>query len=242
MPRAFGLLATLCMLALMLLACDGDGEGPSTADSTGTTEPETTATTTVLAPNDDAAEPSPGCHVEVTGDVEASWDGFDDGGAVLTDYWISIEEHEAIAGLFGEEIDVRATIEVGGPIQTLLSLICYDGPFRGRVDPPPNQVILDPRRGATRRNLVFGPGSYVIQGGELGDPASAGLFRGSLHIERPAVWVLGDGSLEISRWDLSKIEGRFAFPASATSADGHLLRVEVSGTFSFSCRSSSVCE
>lgn len=94
--QRLGFLATLLALALLVFACGGDDDDD---DSGGGSE--TTATVASEGDDDDgddgddggsSASNGDGCHVDVTGDIEASWNGPDDLAAIGTDYWYTNEE------------------------------------------------------------------------------------------------------------------------------------------------------
>lgn len=106
-----------------------------------------------------------------------------------------------------------------------------------------NTISFSVSNDTTRNDLTFGPGSYPIGGGLFSSGEPAGTFNALLSVEEASIiWGVDSGTFEITRWDNSRIEGRFEFTAHETFVDTEPREAEVVGTFNFSCKTSSSCD
>lgn len=214
------------------------------ASDTEASDAEEAADTTARDAEDSPDSSGEGCQVDVTGGFTTAWDGPDDVGAVSSDYWSSDEELQQLLETLGDP-DPAATLEQrkasGEPILALLLLGCSgpDGAY----------ISLTPSNATTRNELPFEPGSHPIAGGFLsGAETPAGSFLALATMpgesETDTIWGFDEeaapGTLEITSWDNSSIEGTFTFSITESLTDTPL-RAVVNGSFSFSCKGSSTC-
>jgi hypothetical protein len=236
-------------------ATDSIGASDST-DSTAATEPPASDETSVPAtepPSDETSVPATepeteasgdaGCHVDVTGGLEASWDGPDDDAAVTTDYWYSEAELLQQVEIFAEEgtdpeAELATKLETGEPIFSLLLMNC-PGPDGGAL-------TFTHSSATTRATLPMGPGTYPLGGGLVGgEEGPAGTMSVLVvmpgEAEADSVWMPeGEGTFEITRWDNSGIEGSFSFGVAQSFVDPPR-QATVNGTFAFTCKASTTC-
>jgi hypothetical protein len=216
-------------LALVASACSGSG-----GDTTTTTGADTTTTTAgapiTAPPGFDAA-----CTVEVTGDEPRAWVGPDDD-AFASDHWQSEEElrvqYEFLA--IQDDPPFEELLESGLPVFTYFLMSC--------VGVEGDTVAIFVSDETRRDDLPMTPGSYPISGGlfTAGD-LPAGVFSASYLPATGTVWgEEGSGTITITRWDLSRVQGSFAFVAEERFVDPSRV-VEVTGTFDFACTRSEVC-
>jgi hypothetical protein len=218
------------------------------ADEADITVPDSEAADTTEAA-DEADASGAGCNVDVTGEFETSWDSPDDATAVLSDYWQSDEELKAVLDAMnqagGGNVDVDAQIAeaeaTGKPVLGLLLMNCSG--------PDGALVTFTHAISTTRSDLPFGPGTYAIAGGFLSGadvPANSILALASMpgEAQGDTIWGFDEeaapGSLDITTWDNSTLEGTFTFPVTESLTDTPRKAV-VSGTFAFSCTGSTTC-
>jgi hypothetical protein len=174
------------------------------------------------------------CTVTVTGDREESWTFEQAVTSFSTDYWMSEEQLRATVDALGEDVAGGSYDEIvarGEPIITFLSLSCSN----------PETLLegaLIMHTDATRASdLPMASGSYPISGG-LFDAATgpAATMIADFAVADGEVYgtVADSGTLEITAWDGTRIEGTFSFAAQQTLADTPK-DVHVDVTFSFVC-------
>lgn len=215
------------LLAFAVAACAGsDG---------ATTTGEATTTTAASAPT--AAAPfDPACTVEVTGDEPRGWVGPDDEDAFASDHWQSEDELRAQYEFLAIQDDppFEELVDSGQPVFTYFLMSCV-----GMEGDTVAIFVSDQTR---RDDLPMAPGSYPIGGGLFtAGELPAGVFSASYLPATGTVWgEEGSGTITITRWDLSSVQGSFAFVAEERFVDPSRV-VEVTGTFDFACTRSEVC-
>lgn len=221
----------LLVLAFMvaLAGCTGSSGAPTTTAAAPTTsEPATTTT-------DPGFDPA--CTVAVEGDEPRTWVGPDEEGAFASDYWQSVEElrdqYEFLS--IQDDPPFDEVLAAGEPVFTFFLMSCV-----GRQGDAVAIFVSDQTR---RDDFPMAPGEHPITGGFFGaGHLPAGEFSASYLPATGTVWgEEGRGSLTISRWDLSRVEGSFSFTAEDRFADPPRV-VRVTGTFDFACTQSVVCE
>jgi hypothetical protein len=230
------------VLAVLAAACGGGTSSPNsdggatTVASQSTTSPEsgdgaTPATTTgVVAGGDDGS-----CTVTTSGDRQDSWTFPQAVTSFSTDYWLSEENLRETVEFLGEDIAGGSYDELvarGEPIITLLSISCSD------PDNLIQGVLVTPGNATRAADLPMGPGSYPISGGlfDAGEvPAGAMIADFSVNEDELYGTLPDSGSLEITRWDLDRIEGSVSFDARQSFVDTDPKQVSVAVEFSFRC-------
>ncbi len=233
-------------------ATDSTAAASDSSDAADSTEPPTTDETS--APETDATsapttEPAAdasgdrGCHVDVTGGLEVSWDSPDDNAAITTDYWYSEEELLQQIEFLAEEGTDPATelanaLETGEPIFSLLLMNCSE--------PDGGSLSFTHSSATTRSAMPMAAGSYPISGGFLSGADSPSGTISVLVVmpgeaEADAIWVPeGEGTFEITSWDNAAIEGTFTFPVAESLVDAPR-QATVNGTFAYTCKASTTC-
>lgn len=234
------ILASLAATVLLVACGSPAGEPGATTETTapagGTTAaPAATTAATGEPEPSSAGETGNGgeCTVTVTGDRADTWTFPQSVYSVSTDYWMSEQEQRETVAALGEEV-VGASYEElvarGEPVVTFLSLSCVD----------PEELLTGASvihsDATTRADLPMGPGSYPIGGGLFDGELPAGTLVADFNVDSDELYgtVAGSGTLEISRWDMSRIEGAYTFDAAEAFVDNPR-RVRVTVTFSFEC-------
>jgi hypothetical protein len=229
-------------LTMVLFACGSDaGEPVAPPEDTRQSAVATTAAGQVEVDTSAAGgDTTPGtgggggeCTVTVTGDREDTWTFAQSVYSVSTDHWMSEEELRETVAALGEDVFGASYEELaarGEPVVTFLSLSCVD----------PDQLLqgasVSHSNATTKADFPMGPGSYPIAGGLLAGDIPAGTMFADFNADSDELYgtVAGSGSLEITRWDLARIEGSYSFDATEAFADNPR-QVRVSVTFSFAC-------
>lgn len=196
---------------------DGDGEDRQEVETPGTDSTSTGS-----------------CTVEVTGDFEISWNFSESVFSVSTDYWMSEDDLRQTVELLGEDIAGGSYDELvsrGQPIVTFLTLTCVDEAAPGVGAQITHTNLTE------REDLPMGPGTYEISGGMLDADGPGGTMivsytGGPDELYEP---IPGSGSLVITRWDVSVIEGNYTFEATEVFTDAPR-HISVSVVFSHTCR------
>lgn len=230
-------------LTLVLLACGArTGEPVSSPETTdqdtvATTPADQATVTTTVAGKDTPSSGDSGsggeCTVTVSGDRDDTWTFAQSVYSVSTDHWMSEQELRETVAALGEDV-VGASYEElvarGEPVITFLSLSCVD----------PDELLqgasVSHSNATTRADFPMGPGSYPIAGGLLAGDIPPGTLFADFNVDSDELYgtVAESGSLEITRWDLARIEGSYAFDAVESFVDDPK-KVRVSVTFSFGC-------
>lgn len=230
-------------LTMVLIAC-GSETGVSVAAPGTTTQPAiaTTAARQAAVDTTPAGQDAPAsgngggdgeCIVTVTGDREDTWTFAQSVYSVSTDHWMSEQELRDTVAALGEDVvgaNYEELVAQGKPVVTFLSLSCVD----------PDQLLqgasVSHSDATTGADFPMGPGSYPITGGLLDGDLPAGTLFADFNVDSDELYgtVAGSGSLEITRWDMSRIEGSYAFDAVEAFVDSPR-QVRVSVTFSFAC-------
>ncbi len=229
------------VLGMLVGACGGgtaEESGPdpdvaTTVQDPGapTTMPSATEGTTATA--DDGTPAGGECTVTITGDREETWTFGQSVYAMSSDYWLSEDDLRGTVEALGVEISggtYEELAERGEPVITFLSVGCLD----------PDDLILGasvtPTNLTRASDLPMGPGSYPITGGFFDADGAAGTIVGEFAVSTDELYgtVPGTGSLEITRWDLERIEGSFSFDARESFVDSPR-EISVSVTFSYQC-------
>lgn len=226
--------------AVLVASCGGGTGNPglSTTSSAGpgagssaTSQPTKGPTTTGVAVSD---ENGGSCTVTVTGDLDLELSYDQSIYSMSSDYWTSDEDLRATVETLGEDIAGGSYDELvarGEPVVTFLALSCQD---------PDNLIegALATHTNATRSpDIPMGPGVYPILGGlgSAGDDAPGSIIAG-FGTDDDTLWSTADnsGSLEITKWDKSAIEGSFQFDAEELFVESPRL-IHVLVEFSFLC-------
>ncbi len=231
--------STLAVI-LIIGACGGSGSDP-TGVATTVGPPDTTSptssggptTTTGAAPGGSGSPAGGECTVVVTGDREDTWTFEQSVYSVGSDYWMDEQELRDTVEYLGEDIAGGTYDEIVGrsePIVTFLSVSCVDADDVGRG------ASITHTNATHRTDLPMGPGSYPIIGGVFDANGPAATMIASLGVGTDEVYgtVPESGSLEITRWDLERIEGSFSFQAVEGLVD-QPQEVSVTVEFSFVC-------
>lgn len=225
------------MFVLVVAACGDDVTGSTTSSAssgpTGATGSTAAPGTTPTSGGDG------GCTVTVTGGEERQWEGADDAYAFTTDYWYTEEELRDQYEFFATEEDppFEEVLASGEPISALFLFNCAVS--GGELS---DSISLFPSNATTRAELPFGPGTYEIGVGFF-DAAEAppGVFSAFYSPVTDDLWGQdGTGTLTITRWDHSRIQGTFSFMAGERLVDNPR-QVLVEGTFDLTCQFSTSC-
>jgi hypothetical protein len=211
-------------------ACGDDDSGLVTSSDPGVTVPGGFIT----VPNPGSGGTG-GCTVNVSGDLETSWNGPDNISAFTTDYWYTEEELRQTFEFVGTEGSTfEAVMAAGRQVFTFFLFNCQG--------PDGELVTLSLSTGATRTDFPFGPGTYAITtgmfgSGEMGPTDFSMIFAAGAE----DVWAIdGTGSVTISEWNGEHLVGSFTFGALEQFATP-ARRVAVSGEFEVTCQASSSC-
>ena len=212
---------------LLLVAACGDDSG-SLDTNGGTTS--TTADSSGIPGGGEG-----GCIVDVTGDVETSWNGSDGPRAFTTDYWYTEDELRQQFSFLGPEGETfEQVMERRGQIVTFFLFNC---------EGPGDQLVsLIVSADATRDDFPHGPGTYAITAGMFGgDQLGPADFSVTFAIDSEDFWEYeSPGTVTISEWTGDHLVGSFSFAVVESFVDTprHLM---VSGTFELFCRTSTSC-
>lgn len=228
------------LLSLVVAACGGGGDPiADTAGAAPDTEPGAVVTTPVTTEATvgtvDAGAPAGGtCTITITGDREETWTFGQSVYSVASDHWMSEDELRGTVEALGTEIaggTYEELVDRGDPIITFLSTGCVN----------PDDLI----HGATvthtnltkSSDLPMGPGTYPIIGGffDASGPAASVIAEFAVSADELYGTVAGSGSLEITHWDLDRIEGSLSFDAVESFVDAPR-EITVSVTFSYECK------
>lgn len=222
--------------AFLVASCAGGAGNPgvsttsSAGPGAGSSAPSQPTAAGVTVPTAKGGQ----CTVTVTGDLDLELSYDQSIYSMGSDYWTSEEDLRATVETLGEDIAGGSYDELtarGEPVVTFLSLSCQD----------PNNLVqgaLATHNNATRRpDMPMGPGVYPISGG-LGDAAEGqpGSIIAGFATDDDALWgtVDNSGSLEITKWDMSAIEGSFQFDAEEGLVESPRM-IHVLVEFSFLC-------
>jgi hypothetical protein len=210
------------------------GREPAPAASPG--DPTSLAAGTAAAPA--SGKDIGRCKIDVTGDITASTEPVrhavsDTKVSVATDYWLTDDELKTalrvIAGL-GDDKGVDRDAKVAeamrkDPRLFVFMMSCGDDDVTLSVLPGNDSRYAD---------IPRAPKKYVVarnaRAGELGVMLSVG--DGYFGVKAP-------GTLEVTRFDSSRLEGTFAFEAE--ERHGKKRNVKVAGSFEFDCVGSQSC-
>ncbi len=228
------------VLAVTVGACGKaeDKAGGQAAPGAGASAPSTSSAT---APG--AAAPASGqeigrCKIDVTGDVTASAEGVrravsDTKVSFATDYWLTDGELKTALSVMvglgdkdkGDKDAKVAEAMKKDPRLFVFIMNCGDDDV---------SVSLLPGKGSRYADIPHAPKKYVVTKG-----ATAGQFAAMLNVGNGNFSVKGPGTLEVTRFDSSRIEGTIAFEAEERF--GEKRNIKVAGTFAFDCVGSSSC-
>jgi hypothetical protein len=210
---------------------------PSSIAAAPTTGLDSASTTTAIpSTTETAGETSPGtCTVVLTGDREETWTFPQAITSFSTDYWLSEEDLRETVEFLGEDItggSYEDLVARGEAIITWLQVACSD---------PDNLIqgaLVAPTNATRASDLPMGPGTYPISGGLFDADGPAGTMIADVTVNEDELYgtVAGSGALEITRWDLERIEGTYTFAARQAFAD-EPMEIDVAVTFSFGCAS-----
>ena len=214
--------------------------GPATGPAASASEPTPAATGGAAA---SPAAASTGqelgrCKIDITGDVTASAApvrrALTDGKvSVGTDHWLSDDEMRtalrAMAGIGGDKnVDRDAKVAEGmkqDPRLFALIMNCGDEVV---------SASFMPGQGSKYADIPKAPKKYVVTRG-----AKAGEFNVMLSASDGHFTVKSPGTLDITRFDSSRMEGTFAFDAEERF--GSKRNIKVAGSFQFDCAGSQSC-
>ena len=178
------------------------------------------------------------CKIEVTGDVTASAEpvrhaATDSKVSFATDYWLSDDELEtglrALVGLGGDKgVDKDAKVAEAMKNDSRLFvflMLCGDDAVT---------LSLVPGKASRYADIPRAPKKYVVT-----KDARAGELSVMLSVGDSALSVKAPGTLEVTRFDSSRIEGTFAFEAEERY--GKKRSVKAAGSFEFDCVLSQSC-
>jgi hypothetical protein len=226
-----------CLLFLILLtattalsACGGDDDEANARDALdaledGSISPEEAEDLADMG-DDFAGGDSAGsgsCSVNVSGDVEASWEAEKGLGSVGSDYYFSEEELEQTAELLGGEVEEGTFYAYG----LILNCEGEDG----------YSFSILTTTAATPDNFPFEPGTYDIEPGLMGTSDQDGLLGSVLSLgngtDAPLLQATS-GTLDITRFEES------GFEATATLELEEFFGTEsrtgtLEATFSYEC-------
>ncbi len=214
-------------------SCGNASPAPDSPTETagGSQAPATPAETTTTAVSGSAGGGS--CTVTVSGDLELELSFDQSIYSMNSDYWTSEEDLRGVVETLGVDIAGGTYDELvanGKPIVTFLALSCQD---------PDNLVegALATHTNATlRSDLPMGPGYYPIIDGMAGADGAAGSIIAGFGLADDSLFqtTADSGSLEITRWDRSEIDGSLNFDAEEIFAETPR-KIHVAVEFSFRC-------
>jgi hypothetical protein len=190
-----------------------------------------------------AAAPASGkdigrCKINVTGDVTASAEPVrraitDSKVSFATDHWLSDDELRTalrvMIGL-GDDKGVDKEAKVAEAMKQDPRLFVFIMNCAG--DDVTMSVL--PGKDSRYADIPRAPKKYVVTGG-----AKAGQMGVMLSVGDAHFGVKAPGTLEVTRFDSSRIEGTFAFEADERY--GEKRNVKVAGSFEFDCVGSQSC-
>jgi len=211
--------------------------GPATAPAARPGDPAPSAAGAGAAPAASGKDVGR-CKIEVTGDVTASAQPVrhavtDSKVSFGTDYWMSDDELRTalrvMIGL-GDDTGVDKDAKVAeamkqDPRLFVFLMNCGDGDVTMSVLPGNDSRYAD---------IPRSPKKYVVT-----RDAGAGEFSVMLRVGDGHFGVKAPGTLEVTRFDSSRIEGTFAFEADERY--GKKRSVKVAGSFEFDCVGSQSC-
>jgi hypothetical protein len=178
------------------------------------------------------------CKIDITGDVTASAAPVrrsltDSKVGVGTDHWLTDDELKmalrAMAGIGGDKnVDRDAKVAEGmkqDPRLFALIMNCGDEKV---------SASFMPGNASRYADIPKAPKKYVVTSG-----AKAGEFNALLSVGDAGFTVKGPGTLDITRFDSSRLEGTFAFDAEERFGDKR--NIKVTGSFQFACSGSQSC-
>lgn len=230
---------SIVLAALLLLsACaSSSSETTDTTQPAGSSNQQTTtppSTSTTSGGGTTATKGSDGsCTVEVTGDKELTWMFNQNISSFSTDYWLSEDDLRSTVDFIGAE-NMEGTydelVASGKPIITFFQVSCFnpDDPIQGAL------VTMTNATAAT--DIPMAPATYLISGGIFDADGPAGTAISEFDVSSDELYgtIGGSGSLVITRWDSTRIEGSYSFDAKESFVDDPR-NVHVMVTFSFAC-------
>lgn len=223
-------------VALLVTACTtstqtNDATNPpssSTSQDGTTTSAQAAETTTTNPPASDTGE----CTLTLSGDIEESWTFPQTVLSFSSDHWLTEEEQRQVVATLGEEIAGGTYEEIigrGEPVVNFFAFGCTDpdDPLLGAVAFATNATVAD--------QIPMGPGSHPISGGILDADGPAGTMIADFGLSDVIFRTVADsGSVEITQWDGTGLQGSFSFDASETFVDT-LRTIHVEGVFDYGC-------
>lgn len=229
-------------LAVTVGAC-GKAEdkpgGPASSPTASPSDPSPSAGT--AAPGKTGTAPAGKeigrCKVDVTGDVTASAEGVRQGltdGKVSfgSDHWMTEDELKTalrvMAGLGDEKVDKEAKVAEGmkrDPRLFVFIMNCGNDKV---------SVSFLPGNDSKYADIPRGPKKYPIT-----QQAKAGEFNVMLLVGESNFAVKNQGTLDVTRFDSSRLEGTFTFDAEERFGSNR--NIKVTGSFEFDCVGSQSC-
>jgi hypothetical protein len=231
-------LVVFAAVALLLVACGGDGTGDDGTEPTSETTAPAGGETTTTTPDEDPPDSGGGggsgtggeCTITVTGDREDSWTFPQSQYTFLSDRWASEDELRETVEFLGEDAAGGTYDEIVARGEPILGWFFYNC-----VDPENLElgVLAYPTNATTGDDLPMGPGTYPISGGLLGADGPAGTMSASINLGDDTVFGLVEdsGEVVITHWDLERLEGTISFDAGELfTEDGETISVHVEFT------------
>lgn len=268
MTRRFATFCLAALTTLGAAACSGDDKGPAslgpnsgnsvrtsatgTSVSVGTTPDAGNPSSSVHGPVTQASLIAPGvtsntvggprvaCEVEITGDVIASFNAYDDRSAFSSDYYLSEQEIADAA------IPRGVTTLPGGTMPT------YSAPARPEGTAPlTGWFLLNCQGGdisvsifshplSTRDDVPFDNRKYTIAAADSTDDDHTEFFATASFFADPSLlYQVAEGArIKIDRFDARGAAGSFVIPMTGVGSDTSIV---IKGSFVVACRSGANC-
>ncbi len=217
-------------LALVLAACASPATSAGT-ETTAAAESSRAETTTAASESQTAAGE---CTITVTGDRTETLTFPQNVYSFSSDHWIGEDELRGTIEALGEEIAGGSFEEItarGEPIITFFSLSCAD------PDNLIQGVAATHTNGTLRSAFPQAPASYPVTGGLFDAAGTAATVIADFSFSDDELYgtVPESGTLDITRWDSTAVEGTLSFSARESFVDENPREVAVTVAFSFLC-------
>jgi len=226
-----------CGVLAILLAVTGACH----RDSSGGTAASASKKAAAKAPDPDDLPVVGHCAVTISGDVNAIVTSDETEASISTDFWETEQALRDRVAIVANEAESPMTAPLDRMTTDMLERNPKYNPMFILCGRNGVIVTLTPSLATRYEDLVFGPRQYMIAGdlGETEAPA-AGTFVATVTMPtQPPDQVFRlwqPGAIEITRFDLTGLTGRFWFAAAVVAPREAIgRRIKVVGEFAFNC-------